>query len=136
MISRSRYVNSSKKKTLYGHLSPKKTAALKPWDLVHIDMIVLYRNSIRQKQPGGAIIWNNFSLNCMAMIDPATGWFMIFEIPTYNLNGVTGGNDEYIDKNLLGLARCLTKNGYADTCVHAKSCLTTDLSLNENSLPC
>ena len=32
------------------------------------------------------------------MIDPATGWFEIFEIPTFDLDELTAGNDEYIDK--------------------------------------
>ena len=35
----------------------------------------------------------------MTMINPTTGWFEIFEIPTYNRDDVTGGNDEYIDKS-------------------------------------
>ena len=34
----------------------------------------------------------------MMIIDPTTGWFEIIEIPTYNLDEVTGSNDEYIDK--------------------------------------
>ena len=33
------------------------------------------------------------------MIDPATGLFDISEIPTYDLEEVTIGNDEYIDKS-------------------------------------
>ena len=33
------------------------------------------------------------------MIEPVTGQFEIFEIPTYNLDEVTGGNDEYIYKS-------------------------------------
>ena len=32
----------------------------------------------------------------MAMIDPATGWVKIFEVPTYDLDKLTGGNGEYI----------------------------------------
>ena len=32
------------------------------------------------------------------MIDPATGWLEIVEIPTFDLDKVTVGNDEYIDK--------------------------------------
>ena len=34
----------------------------------------------------------------MKMIDPATGWLKIIEIPTFNLNDTTSGNSEYIDK--------------------------------------
>ena len=33
------------------------------------------------------------------MINPATGWFEIFKVPTYVLNEVMGVNDEYIDKS-------------------------------------
>ena len=32
------------------------------------------------------------------MIEPTTGWFKIVETPTVNLDEVTAGNDEYIDK--------------------------------------
>ena len=35
----------------------------------------------------------------MTMIEPETGWFEIVEIPTFNLDEVTAGNDEYIDKS-------------------------------------
>ena len=87
-----------KRKTVYGCLSPNNIAELKPWELVHVDLIGPYSNSIRQHQPGGAIIKDNVSLACMITIDPATDWFEIFKIPTYNLDEVTGVNDEYMDK--------------------------------------
>ena len=32
----------------------------------------------------------------MMMIDPAKGWFEMFEVITFDLNEVTGVNDEYI----------------------------------------
>ena len=35
----------------------------------------------------------------MTMIDQATGWFDIIKIPTFDLEKVTIGNDEYIDKS-------------------------------------
>ena len=88
-----------KRKTIYGHLPPKNIAELKPWDLVHVDLIGPYSKSIIQQQPGYATIWKNVSMTCMTMIDPATDWFKIVEIPTFNLDDVTGGNDEYIDKS-------------------------------------
>ena len=71
---------------------------LKPWDLVHLDLIGPYSKSIRKQNPGGSIIKNNVSLTCMKIIDPATGWFKITKIPTYSLDEVIGVNDEYIDK--------------------------------------
>ena len=73
-------------KTISGNLSPKIIAELKPWDLVHVDMIGPYSKSILQHQPDGAIVMINVSLTCMTMIDPAMGWFKIFEIPTYQLD--------------------------------------------------
>ena len=42
---------------------------------------------------------NGDSLTCMTMIDPATGWFDIVKIPTFDLDEVRAGNDEYIDKS-------------------------------------
>ena len=35
----------------------------------------------------------------MTIIDLATGWFEIFEIPTFDLEEVTIVNDEYTDKS-------------------------------------
>ena len=35
----------------------------------------------------------------MAIIDPATGWFEIVKIPTFDLEKVALGNGEYIDKS-------------------------------------
>ena len=32
------------------------------------------------------------------MIDPATGWFEIIEVMMFDLDEVTGSNDDYIDK--------------------------------------
>ena len=66
----------------------------------------------------------------MPTIDPATSWSDIVKIPTFELEEETLGNDEYIDNNLPGFASCLTEYGYEDTRVHAKSYLTTVMSLN------
>ena len=86
------------RKTLYGHLPPKNIAELKPWDTVHVDLIGPYSKSIRQHQLGGTVIWNNARLTCMTIIDPAKGWLDIAKIPTFDLEEVSLGNDEYIDK--------------------------------------
>ena len=94
-LRRARYVNSLKnRKNIFGHLPPKNMAEPKPWYAMHVDLIGTYRKSIRQQQPGGAIIWKNASMTCMTMIDPATGWFKIFEMPTFNLDEVTASNNE------------------------------------------
>ena len=73
------------RKTLYGHLPPNNIAELKPWYLVHVDLIGSYSNSIRQQKPGRILIQKNDSITCMMMIDLDTGWFEIFEIPMFDL---------------------------------------------------
>ena len=35
----------------------------------------------------------------MMMFDPTTGWFNIVDIRTFELDEVTAGNDEYIDRS-------------------------------------
>ena len=65
---------------------------------MNVDLIGTYSKSIRQQQPGGTVINNNASLTYMEMIDPSTGWVEIVEIPTFDLEEVTLGNYEYIDK--------------------------------------
>ena len=83
-----------KRKTLYEHLPPKNIAELKPWDLVHVYLIGTYIKSTRQHQPGGTVICKNYRPTCMTMIDPASGWFEIVEITTFNLKEVMAGNDD------------------------------------------
>ena len=39
------------------------------------------------------------------MVDPATGWFEIVEIPMFDLKEVTIGNDEYIDKSSVSVSQ-------------------------------
>ena len=80
--------------TIYGNLLLKNISKLKPWDFVHVYLIGPYSKSIRQYHSGGAIVCKNSSLTCMTMIDPATGWFEIFKILTFDLNKVTAGNYE------------------------------------------
>ena len=82
-----------KRKTIYGHLPPKNIAEAKLWDTVHVDLIGPYSKYIKQQQPGGTVIQSNASLTCMTMIYPATGWFDIVEIPRFDLEEVTLGND-------------------------------------------
>ena len=63
-----------------------------------MNLIGPYSNSIRQNQLSGTIIQNNASLTYMKMIGPAMGWFEIAKLLTYDIDKVTGGNDDYIDK--------------------------------------
>ena len=97
------------RKTIYGNLPSKNITELKAWDLVYVYLVGLYRKSIRQHQPGGVIIRKNVNLTRMTMNDPATGWFEIIEIPTFDLNKVTAGNDEYIDKSSARVSQLFNK---------------------------
>ena len=63
---------TKKTKQKYGHLPPKKAEAI-PWDTLCIDLIGPYK--IDKKSNKG------YKLHCMTMIDPATGWFEIAQIP-------------------------------------------------------
>ena len=67
--------------------------------MVHVDLLGPYGKPIRKNHSGRSIIKNNVSLTYMTIIDLATGWFKIVEISTFNLDEVTAGNDEYIDKS-------------------------------------
>ncbi len=56
----------------YGHLPPKEAEA-DPWEKLCVDLIGPYTIKRRGKQ--NLILW------CVTMIDPATGWFEMKEIP-------------------------------------------------------
>ena len=70
---------SSKK---YGHL-PEKKAQSDPWDILCVDLIGPY--TIKRKRGK-----KNLTLWCVTMIDPATGWFEMKEIP--NKEAITIAN--------------------------------------------
>ncbi len=57
----------------FGHLPPKEAEAT-PWDRMCVDLIGPY--TIRRKKPHEDLI-----CKCITMIDPATGWFEIHQIP-------------------------------------------------------
>ena len=58
--------------TKYGHL-PEKQAEAEPWDQLCVDLIGPYHI----KRPGKETL----TLWCVTMIDPATGWFEMKELP-------------------------------------------------------
>jgi hypothetical protein len=69
---------SSKK---YGHL-PAKEAEADPWDKLCVDLIGPY--TIKRRGKKNLVLW------CVTMIDPATGWFEMRQIP--NKEAVTIAN--------------------------------------------
>jgi Integrase core domain. len=87
-----------KRKVRYGLLPPKDIGELQPWHTVHVDLIGPYTVTAKQQQPANKIVSTELKLTCMTFIDPATGWFEIAEVPTYDLDEVKAGNKEYIDK--------------------------------------
>ena len=64
-----------------------------------MDLIGPYTVTAKQYQPGNKIVITELNLTCMTFIDPATGWFEIAEVPTFDLELIKKGNKEYIDKS-------------------------------------
>jgi transposase InsO family protein len=56
----------------YGHLPPKEAEA-NPWEVLCVDLIGPY--IIKRRGKKNLVLW------CVTMIDPATGWFEMREIP-------------------------------------------------------
>ena len=69
------------RKTICGRLPPKIIAELKNVRFGACGPDRSYSKSIIQHQIGDDIISNNVSLTFRTIIDPATGWFEIVEIP-------------------------------------------------------
>ena len=88
-----------KKKRKYGLLPAKKIKELVPWETVHIDLIGPYSVTAKQIQPGGSIKEVELTLTAMTMVDPATGWFEITEVPYYSIEDVKRDENQYIDKS-------------------------------------
>ena len=65
----------------YGHI-PAKKAETDPWEILCVDLIGPYTIKRRGKK--------NLTLWCVTMIDPATGWFEMKEIP--NKEAITIAN--------------------------------------------
>jgi transposase InsO family protein len=60
-------------KKKYGQLLPAKEAEATPWERLCVDMIGPY--NIKRKGKKALTLW------CITMIDPATGWFEIKDVP-------------------------------------------------------
>ena len=41
----------------------------------------------------------------MTMVDPATGWFEIAEVPYYNIDDIKNNEQDYIDKSSARISR-------------------------------
>ena len=88
-----------KQRRKYGHLPPK-IAEVTPWKSVCVDLIGPY--TIKGKD--GTIL----DFMCLTMIDPATGWFEIIELPTASVEIVRKGEeitDVILDKSSAQVSR-------------------------------
>ena len=86
-------------KRKYGHLPPK-VATIIPWKQVCVDLVGPY--TIKAKN--GTIL----DFMCLTMIDPATGWFEIVELPNCDVTYVRNGEEVVkviIDKSSASVAR-------------------------------
>ena len=72
---------------------------------MHIDLIGPYIKPRIQHNMGGNTIKSDVILICMTMIGPATCWFEIVKLPTFDLNEVLSGNDEYFDESSTGVSQ-------------------------------
>ena len=80
-----------------------------PWRTVHTDLIGPYSITARQNQPGNQVKEIELKLTAMTMVDPATGWFEIIEVPYYHMNEVKDNVDNYIDKSSARIIRLFDK---------------------------
>ena len=64
--------NHKKRASRYGKILPKNIAEneMKPWKMVHIDLIGLYIVKLNLTQPGGAVKSVDLHLTCMKFIYP------------------------------------------------------------------
>jgi hypothetical protein len=69
----------------YGKLPEKQAEDAIPWKRVDLDMIGPYE----VKAANG-----NFTLRALTMIDPATGWFEVKDVPDYTANSTQAAFDE------------------------------------------
>jgi hypothetical protein len=71
--------DAQEKQQNYAEIPPKKEPELIPWHTLCEDLIGPYPFRVRDKKRN---INTLSELWCLTMIDPATGWFEIVEIPT------------------------------------------------------
>jgi transposase InsO family protein len=69
----------------YGKLPEKQAEDAKPWKRVDLDMIGPYDVQA---------VNGKFTLRALTMIDPATGWFEVKDVPDYTANSTQAAFDE------------------------------------------
>ena len=92
-----------KRKRQYGKL-PAKTAVVTPWQSVCVDLIGPYTLKGKDKTV--------LDFMCLTMIDPATGWFEIIELPLSSVTVTRDGEDiteVVIDKSSAQISKLFNK---------------------------
>jgi len=82
---------SKKRLRKLGHLPPKEPNVV-PWKTLCIDLIGPYKfGKPETKNKKGKVIRpsTEMTLHCLTMIDPATGWFEIVEVPTKQADDIS-----------------------------------------------
>ena len=101
-------------KRKYGQLPLKNVGELTPWSTVHIDLIGPYTVTTQQNQPGGTSQEVELHLTCMTMLDPATGWFEIAEVPNFIVEDMKRKEfRETMDKSSARISRLFDQNWLA-----------------------
>ena len=73
-----------KHKLKYEHIPPKNTTT-RPWKQVCVDLIGPYTVKAKDK--------SKMDFMCLTVIDPATSWFKIAELPHFDVKYVTVGKE-------------------------------------------
>ena len=66
---------------------------------MNIELIGPHLNYTRQHHKRGKTIQREVSLTCMKVIYKSTGWFKIIEVPSFDQEEDSQGNQEYIDNS-------------------------------------
>ena len=93
-----------KHKQKYGHIPPKE-ATVRPWKQVSVDCIGPY--TVKAKDG------TKMDFMCLTMIDPATSWFEIVELPNSDITYEKNGEEiskVIIDKTSTCIARLFNKH--------------------------
>ena len=110
-------------------MSPKIIEYINAWNLVHVDLLGAYFKSVKQNQPVGSINLKDIIIKLIEMIDHATVWFEIMQVPSFDHYEVTVVNKEYTDELSDRIRNLLNKKYYLHTHVPIKSFLTMDMNL-------
>ena len=89
-------------------------------------------NLIQSIQPGGETKEIELKLTAMTLVNPATGWFEIVEVPYCNINDITNNEQDNIDKSSARISRLFDQTWLSRALNQVKSFLITDQNSKYN----